>query len=260
MNLQGREMRPMAMPLTDPGIADLLEWIGGWEYKPAAITLVGQNDWYLVTQLKNFKAGYRGSHADDKFGAQMIPMVGALIDQVAIENVVTYINTLGRQGEELSMKSVLQSYLSLAARPLILSMLVFLSACGAYGPGSGSVSLAQQPVVEVPTAATIGRFNESTNFSGVIAIPPGTETLYLSGAGASPNENGSWGTMEEQALQIFETYQATLDFEGINTGYRRLFGSDINPMKPVRSFVQVAALVREGWLVEVEIRAARMPQ
>ncbi|MEK7258646.1 MAG: c-type cytochrome [Pseudomonadota bacterium] len=129
MDLQGREMRPMAMPLTDAGIADLLEWIGGWEYKPTEITLAGdasagrslyaacaachgdaaqgnealgapalagQNDWYLVTQLKNFKAGYRGSHADDKFGAQMVPMAGALADQAAIENVVSYINTLGR--------------------------------------------------------------------------------------------------------------------------------------------------------------------
>ncbi len=62
-------MRPMAMPLTDPGITDLLEWIGGWEYKPAAITLACQNDWDLVTQLKSFKGGYGGSHADDKFGA-----------------------------------------------------------------------------------------------------------------------------------------------------------------------------------------------
>ena len=61
-----------------------------------APALAGQNDWYLVTQLKNFKAGYRGSHADDKFGAQMVPMAGALADQTAIENVVSYINTLGR--------------------------------------------------------------------------------------------------------------------------------------------------------------------
>ena len=52
----------------------------------------------------------------------------------------------------------------------------------------------------------------------------------------------------------------TLDFEGFNRGYRQFFGSDINPLKPVRSFVQVAGLVRPGWLVEVEIRAARMPQ
>ncbi|MDO8273504.1 MAG: Rid family hydrolase [Gammaproteobacteria bacterium] len=174
---------------------------------------------------------------------------------------------------------------SVIIRPLFLSVLLFLVACGADEAGTGSVVMAQEePVVEA-AAASIERFNEGTNFYSVIAIPPGAETLYLSGAGASPKEDGSWGTMEEQAIQIFETFQATLegmgwsledivqvrvfavaspdgslDFEGFNTGYRRFFGSDINPMKPVRSFVQVAALVREGWLLEVEIRAARMPQ
>ncbi len=174
---------------------------------------------------------------------------------------------------------------SVTIRPLFLSILLFLVACGSDESGTGSVVMAQEaPVVEA-APATIERFNEGTNFYNVIAIPPGAETLYLSGAGASPKEDGSWGTMEEQAVQIFETFQATLegmgwsladivqvrvfavanpdgslDFEGFNTGYRRFFGSDINPMKPVRSFVQVAALVREGWLVEVEIRAARMPQ
>lgn len=174
---------------------------------------------------------------------------------------------------------------SVTIRPLFLSILLFLVACGSDESGTGSVVMAQEvPVVEA-ASATIERFNEGTNFYNVIAIPPGAETLYLSGAGASPKEDGSWGTMEEQAVQIFETFQATLegmgwsladivqvrvfavanpdgslDFEGFNTGYRRFFGSDINPMKPVRSFVQVAALVREGWLVEVEIRAARMPQ
>jgi hypothetical protein len=28
----------------------------------------------------------------------------------------------------------------------------------------------------------------------------------------------------------------------------------------VRSFVQIAGLVVEGWLIEIEIRAARMPK
>ena len=44
MDLQGREMRPMAMPLTDASIADLLEWVGGWEYKPTQVTLAGDAD------------------------------------------------------------------------------------------------------------------------------------------------------------------------------------------------------------------------
>ena len=61
-------------------------------------------------------------------------------------------------------------------------------------------------------------------------------------------------------LDLVAGEDGVLDFAGFNTGYQQFFGSDINPMKPVRSFVQVAALVREGWLAEVEIRAARVPE
>ena len=39
----------------------------------------------------------------------------------------------------------------------------------------------------------------------------------------------------------------------------QFFGTDENPMKPVRSFVQIAGLVVDGWLIEIEIRAARVP-
>ena len=50
-----------------------------------------------------------------------------------------------------------------------------------------------------------------------------------------------------------------LDFSGFNAGYQQFFGTDENPMKPVRSFVQIAGLVVDGWLIEIEIRAARVP-
>ena len=33
--------------------------------------LVGASDWYLLTQLQNFKAGIRGTHPDDITGAKM---------------------------------------------------------------------------------------------------------------------------------------------------------------------------------------------
>lgn len=128
-DFQGTEMQPMAVSLTDESIADLLEWIDGWEYVPTAITLsgdietgrtlyascvtchgangegnqslgapalAGQNDWYLVTQLKNFKAGYRGTHQQDTYGAQMMSMASLLQDDTEITNVVSYINTLAR--------------------------------------------------------------------------------------------------------------------------------------------------------------------
>lgn len=125
-DIEGIAMRPMAM-LSDASIADIVDWVGTWEYRPAKPTLegnagrgetlyqtcaachgadaggneamgapalAGQNDWYLVTQLKNFKAGYRGYDTADTYGSQMRQMAQALVSDQDIIDVVSYINTL----------------------------------------------------------------------------------------------------------------------------------------------------------------------
>jgi cytochrome c oxidase subunit 2 len=56
--------------------------------------LSGQEDWYLTSQIENYKNGVRGAHEDDIFGQQMAPMAGTLVDEAAIQNVVAYIGTL----------------------------------------------------------------------------------------------------------------------------------------------------------------------
>ena len=56
--------------------------------------LKGMSDWYMVTQLKNFKNGVRGAHPKDLYGQQMMWMAASLTNDAAIENVVGYINTL----------------------------------------------------------------------------------------------------------------------------------------------------------------------
>ncbi|MFT7471548.1 MAG: cytochrome c553 [Kiritimatiellia bacterium] len=124
---QGIAMRPMAAKLSDESIVDIVDWVGDWEYVPAEATvegdvrqgrtafqtcaachgadaqgnealgapaLAGQNDWYLLTQLRNFRAGFRGSHQEDTFGSQMVTMSKTLRDDQAVINVVSYINTL----------------------------------------------------------------------------------------------------------------------------------------------------------------------
>lgn len=139
-------------------------------------------------------------------------------------------------------------------------------------------------IAAVSNAAEIVRTGEGRNFYNNIMIPAGAETLYLSGSGARQQEDGTWGDMEQQTIDTFSRFQETLeaqgwsledivqvrafavsgadgelDFAGFNAGYQQFFGSDINPMKPVRSFVEIAGLVVDGWLIEIEIRAARMP-
>jgi enamine deaminase RidA (YjgF/YER057c/UK114 family) len=49
----------------------------------------------------------------------------------------------------------------------------------------------------------------------------------------------------------------TLDFAGMNAAYRKFFGTKEQPNKPARSTFQVAALVAQGALVEIEVQAAR---
>jgi cytochrome c oxidase subunit 2 len=51
------------------------------------------SDWYLVTQLKNFKQGIRGAHPKDPYGPQMVSMAAILPDDQAAKDLVAYINT-----------------------------------------------------------------------------------------------------------------------------------------------------------------------
>ncbi|MEC7766259.1 MAG: c-type cytochrome, partial [Pseudomonadota bacterium] len=128
-DIEGVAMQPMAAKLTDESIAEILDWVGSWEYKPSEVTiqgdamagrefysvcatchgaegegnqgfgapaLAGQNDWYLVTQLKNFLAGYRGNQPGDTYGQQMAIMAQTLANEDDIINVISYINTLGK--------------------------------------------------------------------------------------------------------------------------------------------------------------------
>jgi len=132
-------------------------------------------------------------------------------------------------------------------------------------------------------AQEIERVGEGRYFYNSIFIPAGAETLYLSGSGASQQEDGSWGDMEQQTVNTFSKFKDTLesqgwsmsdivqvrafavagpdgqlDFAGFNRGYSQFFGTEENAQKPVRSFVQIAGLVVDGWLIEIEIRAARV--
>ena len=124
----GMQRRPMAMTLaTDQVVEDVAAYIATLKGKVSAPTvkgdakagkvayaicqachgaqgegskalnapkLAGQQDWYLVRQLQNFKAGIRGTHAKDMFGMQMRPMAMTLANDAAVNNVAAYIASL----------------------------------------------------------------------------------------------------------------------------------------------------------------------
>ena len=56
--------------------------------------LKGMSDWYMVTQLKNFKHGIRGGDRRDSYGPQMANIAAMLDSERMTNDVIAYINTL----------------------------------------------------------------------------------------------------------------------------------------------------------------------
>ena len=124
----GAQMRPMAMMLSsDQDIADVVAYITSLDLPEPPQTVDGdvelgkqayetcipchgefgqgaqaldaprlsnQHDWYIVRQLENFKAGIRGGHQNDIYGAQMRIMSQMLESDERVRAVAAYIATL----------------------------------------------------------------------------------------------------------------------------------------------------------------------
>lgn len=121
--------------------------------------------------------------------------------------------------------------------------------------------------VEIPANATV------VHFSGQVPVAINKD--------ADSSSIAAYGSMKEQAtsaLQAIEKNLASLnltmadvyrmqvflvaqdgkvDFSGFMDGYTRFFGTETQPNLPVRSAVEVAALANPGWLIEIEVSAAR---
>jgi len=126
-DVAGMEMQPMAAALSDEQIAEAARYVAATRSAAPASTVSGNvekgkalygtcsachgpagegnlalgspqltvaNDWYLVTQLKNFRNGNRGSHPRDTYGMQMRANARLLTDDQAITDLVSYISTL----------------------------------------------------------------------------------------------------------------------------------------------------------------------
>jgi len=124
----GMQMRPMALTLAnDQAVSDMAAYVssmpaskpsestvkgdatagkasymicqtchgptGGGNKALNAPRLTGLQDWYIVRQLKNFKAGIRGTKSGDLYGMQMRPMAMTLANDEVINNVAAYIAT-----------------------------------------------------------------------------------------------------------------------------------------------------------------------
>jgi enamine deaminase RidA (YjgF/YER057c/UK114 family) len=132
--------------------------------------------------------------------------------------------------------------------------------------------------------------NSDFPISGAVIVPPGYETIYLSGSIPQPvnvkatNPAEKFGDTKTQTISVMKQIEATLekqqlsmsdvvmmhvylvgdpakdghmDFAGMMAGYTQFFGTPEQPNKPARSAVQVAALAVPGAMVEIEVIAVR---
>jgi cytochrome c oxidase subunit 2 len=68
-----------------------------------APAIAGLPEWYVLNQLKGFRAGYRGQHFDDISGMRMRPMALTLKSDADVEAVASYVASLpaAKQAPEL---------------------------------------------------------------------------------------------------------------------------------------------------------------
>ena len=129
--------------------------------------------------------------------------------------------------------------------------------------------------------------------SASVEVPSGSRLVYVSGTVPDPvDADAAQGLVERfgdtaaQTRSILRKIQAQLreheldlgdvvmmrvflvappgqeqmDFAGMMSAYREFFGTAEQPNKPARSTMEVAGLVDPGWLVEIEVTAARMEE
>lgn len=65
--------------------------------------LAGQEDWYIISQLKKFKEGVRGTNPKDVTGMQMRPMSMTLPDEKAMADVAAYVQTLPKNKQKTTL-------------------------------------------------------------------------------------------------------------------------------------------------------------
>ncbi|HTI67947.1 MAG TPA: RidA family protein [Caulobacteraceae bacterium] len=125
-----------------------------------------------------------------------------------------------------------------------------------------------------------------------VVVPAGATTVYVSGitppatnAGAPAGTPPAYGDTKTQTIGILtrisdilkaqgmtmgdlvmlrvalvaDPATGKMDFAGMNAGYSQFFGTAAQPNKPARITVQVAKLVADAFLVEIEGQAAKVP-
>jgi enamine deaminase RidA (YjgF/YER057c/UK114 family) len=145
---------------------------------------------------------------------------------------------------------------------------------------------AVEPLAEAPKRIA----GEGAPIATSVSVPQGARLVYISGTvpdvadpKAPQGSEARFGNTETQTRSVLTKIEAALaaqglglgdvvmmrvfltapagqqrmDFAGMMRAYSERFGTAAQPNKPARSTMQVAGLVDPGWLVEIEVTAAR---
>lgn len=171
------------------------------------------------------------------------------------------------------------TFLRRSARTRLLSALLSTLLCALPG-----VAMSAQPIVrhKIP--------NSDFPIALAVTLPPGTTIHFISGQvppaldkAADPNTLAAYGDTRTQTVGVLNRIGEVLkgmglsmgdvvkmqvflvgdparsgkaDVAGFMEGYTQFFGGS-QPNLPARAVVQVAGLSNPGWLVEIEVVAAR---
>jgi enamine deaminase RidA (YjgF/YER057c/UK114 family) len=134
-----------------------------------------------------------------------------------------------------------------------------------FGPAEAPIAAA----VEVPAGSRVLHVSGTVPDPVDPAAPAGTVARYGDTAAQTRSilariekqlAASGFGLGDVVMMRVFLVAppgQARMDFAGMMTAYKEKFGTAAQPGKPARATMQVAALVDPGWLVEIEVTAAR---
>lgn len=161
-----------------------------------------------------------------------------------------------------------------------LSKLLLAGVCLAIGNAAWADEITRHPLPNFPTSLTV-------------EVPAGASTIYLNGVvpgiidnKADPRSEAAYGNTAQQTanvlaeiekrlkslglgmsdvvkMQVFlkaPQGQNDMDFRGFSQSYLRFFDAKAGVKLPARSLLQTQGFANPGWLVEIDVIAARPAQ
>ena len=161
-----------------------------------------------------------------------------------------------------------------------LSKLLLAGVCLAIGNAAWADEITRHPLPNFPTSLAV-------------EVPAGASTIYLNGVvpgiidnKADPRSEAAYGNTAQQTanvlaeiekrlkslglgmsdvvkMQVFlkaPQGQNDMDFRGFSQSYLRFFDAKAGVKLPARSLLQTQGFANPGWLVEIDVSAARPAQ